>query len=637
MNDLLQSGLHPDADQLNAFVENALPAHERELTMDHLAFCPDCRAIVSLSLPPALMPALPQPEPARQPSLFGWAFPGWKVVWPVATVFAALVPMVLYLHKASPRAENAGPIQVADSRPPAAPPSVPPVVGSTPSSRTGGATAPQVNPARARKAEAPASPSASVALPAPPRAQSTGAARPAIPGNAPKPLDTTNATLGGTIENELYTQLPLSMSGGPRDPSAFQYLMPGVPEGTPAASSGGVQQGVYGGTGQALNEDYIEGVPVLNTARQGNASAASTAAPIAAAKQTSVQQLAVDTSSNAFSAGATGTSASFSSSFARGVQGRSLVQPIHLPSGLPLLSAATSGVLTLALDNANSLFFSTDGGSHWTPVAAPWKGRAVRVGLNAGPMSAPAMATRGGLQGSGVAIGTAPAAGAAAAHPSPNAAPPSPTATTRSAPRPQDAAAASIPSSTLFGTVTDSAGAAIARATVSLVGPAQQVLRSTITDPAGRYRMDGLAAGSDRVRVLAPGFQQLELPVALLAAQPVVANLTLHVGAATETITVTDAPPRIETVNSAASDASIDALSDDASALSQAKTLKSSKVATFAAPAAAPSAMRAAAPAAQPPTAVPPAAIAPAGLFLIVTDTGERWTSRDGRTWIRTP
>jgi hypothetical protein len=243
------------------------------------------------------------------------------------------------------------------------------------------------------------------------------------------------------------------------------------------------------------------------------------------------------------------------------------------------------------------------------------------------------MATRGGLQGSGVAIGTAPAAGAAAAHPSPNAAPPSPTATTRSAPRPQDAAAASIPSSTLFGTVTDSAGAAIARATVSLVGPAQQVLRSTITDPAGRYRMDGLAAGSDRVRVLAPGFQQLELPVALLAAQPVVANLTLHVGAATETITVTDAPPRIETVNSAASDASIDALSDDASALSQAKTLKSSKVATFAAPAA----MRAAAPAAQPPTAVPPAAIAPAGLFLIVTDTGERWTSRDGRTWIRTP
>jgi len=41
-------------------------------------------------------------------------------------------------------------------------------------------------------------------------------------------LETTDATLGGTTENELYSSLPLSMNGGPRDPTAFQYLMPGV-------------------------------------------------------------------------------------------------------------------------------------------------------------------------------------------------------------------------------------------------------------------------------------------------------------------------------------------------------------------------------------------------------------------------
>jgi hypothetical protein len=40
--------------------------------------------------------------------------------------------------------------------------------------------------------------------------------------DAPAMLDTTDATLGGTIENELYSQLPLSMNGGPRDPTAFQ-------------------------------------------------------------------------------------------------------------------------------------------------------------------------------------------------------------------------------------------------------------------------------------------------------------------------------------------------------------------------------------------------------------------------------
>jgi hypothetical protein len=41
-------------------------------------------------------------------------------------------------------------------------------------------------------------------------------------------LDTTDAMLGGTMEHELYSELPLSMNGGPRDATAFQYLMPGV-------------------------------------------------------------------------------------------------------------------------------------------------------------------------------------------------------------------------------------------------------------------------------------------------------------------------------------------------------------------------------------------------------------------------
>jgi hypothetical protein len=77
--------------------------------------------------------------------------------------------------------------------------------------------------------------------------------------DAPPFLDTTDATLGGTIENELYSQLPLSMNGGPRDPTAFQYLMPGVQE-NPANNTGqGVNNGnsgIYGGTGQTnLNEN----------------------------------------------------------------------------------------------------------------------------------------------------------------------------------------------------------------------------------------------------------------------------------------------------------------------------------------------------------------------------------------------
>ncbi len=40
--------------------------------------------------------------------------------------------------------------------------------------------------------------------------------------DAPPMLDTQDASLGGTIENELYAELPLSMGGAPRDPTAVR-------------------------------------------------------------------------------------------------------------------------------------------------------------------------------------------------------------------------------------------------------------------------------------------------------------------------------------------------------------------------------------------------------------------------------
>jgi hypothetical protein len=75
--------------------------------------------------------------------------------------------------------------------------------------------------------------------------------------DAPPMLNTTDATLGGIIENELYSSLPLSMNGGPRAPTAFQYLMPGV-----KAQANG-NSGIYAGTGATnLNENYLEGMPI---------------------------------------------------------------------------------------------------------------------------------------------------------------------------------------------------------------------------------------------------------------------------------------------------------------------------------------------------------------------------------------
>jgi hypothetical protein len=81
---------------------------------------------------------------------------------------------------------------------------------------------------------------------------------------APPQLQTTNATLGGVIENKTYSELPLQItSGGPRDPTSFVNLLPGV-------NSGG-RAGTFDGAGSGnSNEMYIEGVPQTTVDSQGD-------------------------------------------------------------------------------------------------------------------------------------------------------------------------------------------------------------------------------------------------------------------------------------------------------------------------------------------------------------------------------
>ena len=75
-------------------------------------------------------------------------------------------------------------------------------------------------------------------------------------------LRTADARLGQTIRNDIYTALPLVMNtGGPRDPTAFMFLMPGV-------QSIGRWGNVMGGQDFA-NDTYVEGVPITNAVVQG--------------------------------------------------------------------------------------------------------------------------------------------------------------------------------------------------------------------------------------------------------------------------------------------------------------------------------------------------------------------------------
>jgi Carboxypeptidase regulatory-like domain/Putative zinc-finger len=118
MSELLQSGQHPDADQLSAFVEHVLPAHEQEETLAHLAVCPACRSIVALSLP--AVEEQPIPVPVRRPWLSGW-----NLVWSGTAALAATVLVGVLLRNGSsvpsPAQRHVPSAQTARAAPPAPP------------------------------------------------------------------------------------------------------------------------------------------------------------------------------------------------------------------------------------------------------------------------------------------------------------------------------------------------------------------------------------------------------------------------------------------------------------------------------------------------------------------------------------
>lgn len=89
---------------------------------------------------------------------------------------------------------------------------------------------------------------------------------------APPALETTNATLGGVLENQTYENLPLQMNSQQRDPTAFATLLPGV--------QGGTRAPIIGGTGNYLAAVYVDGVPVTTINQQGDNRSVSNAMPV---------------------------------------------------------------------------------------------------------------------------------------------------------------------------------------------------------------------------------------------------------------------------------------------------------------------------------------------------------------------
>jgi hypothetical protein len=537
MSEYLQPGQHPDADQIGAFVEHALPAHERERIFDHLAVCPECRAIVARSLPPVDEPAKLLAEPAR-----GRWLSGWNLAWSTAVVLAATIFFTIFVyHAATPRS---APGQLAVSRP------APSTAAATRPSEPMPARVTNPQPIHGRGVNPKDKAAAATPLSAAPAEKPRTIAAAPIAGHslttltapsvvASENLKSVNALRAAKKEAEAKTIKPSIVFG-----VADTEGQPGTLLQKPL-SPGGFQS----------DHKIVAGA---SAAPEAQAAAPSRPAlPPAAAPGTSNEIVALK--------GAAPTVIASSEPAAAPAQAEEpvlqLQRPEHrLPSRLPVVSMAAHERLVLAIDTHNAVFMSYDAGKHWKAVRAPWSGRAVKAALL---FSANARVPASGSMQVGVA----------GALISGN------TSFARSA------------NSRLSGMVTDATGAVIPGASVVVSNSTSRAARAVKTDSRGRYLVDGLAPGAYDIKAAAPDFKTTQLAgVTVAASGESVVNLSLPVGAATQTVMVTAAPPA----------APMDSLSATAKPSAQA----------------------------------PPGGEIPV-LFEVTTDSGERWTSGDGLTWTR--
>jgi outer membrane receptor protein involved in Fe transport len=112
-------------------------------------------------------------------------------------------------------------------------------------------------------------------------------------------------------------------------------------------------------------------------------------------------------------------------------------------------------------------------------------------------------------------------------------------------------AQAQLSTATMFGNVTDSTGAAIPNANVTITQNQTAFVRKTKTNGQGEYRAEFLPVGPYSVKVDATGFKQLiQKGIVLTAAQEAALNFALQPGETSTTVEVTAEVPLVNLGNS---------------------------------------------------------------------------------------
>jgi len=347
MNSPPQLDLHPDADSINALVEQLLTEPERSQILTHLAGCSRCREVVFAAKqalfvmePEALVAAAAAPVQmvASPAAVRPRSVPGaWRVALIPAAALAAAIAISVFAYfahtrQASELAKNgsqAAPQAAGIRQQPAAHEKPIPAKPAVASNETKQAASKPHSFGRGDGGPA----LSQVVHPNQP-----------VP-RAPIPSLTTDKNAIMSAPRPLEQQL-----------SAAQFK-PAQQTGTPHRVSGTA-------AGVAANPDkpqtQVEGAAQSNTPNPTEFDTAS------------ISQLQVESASQ-----------NNSSLIGRRAMGKMVAdlkeQPSMLPSGLRATSIVTAQHRTLAVDSLGALFLSTDAGLHWDSVLQQWEGRALVV------------------------------------------------------------------------------------------------------------------------------------------------------------------------------------------------------------------------------------------------------------------
>jgi hypothetical protein len=352
MMQAFQPGVHPDAESLSAFAEQALPAAEREQILAHMSVCARCREVVFLAQT-AVEDEVPQ-EAAAAPKVAIQPLPSWLGIWRWAWIpmgaMALLFGVAVLKYSYRPSSQ----VQIAIAPPEQAPAVNAPLAGAG-GSATGGSGS--LNAAAARSERRGAGPRDKEQIREKKAADQLATPRlGGAPGaEAAAPMNMAELTLPSESGATTFHGVVAAKSSSVGGPAAVQQER---------------QQQDRSQKQMQTAQSSVSGYGVVQQATAGaSANAPSVEAPMSPS---------ADSANSVLRAAPPAFSANYETNkVAAKVAPLRKTGGLRLPSGFMALSTANLADRVVAIDMTGAMFLSEDDGQHWKAITRQWTGRAV--------------------------------------------------------------------------------------------------------------------------------------------------------------------------------------------------------------------------------------------------------------------